>query len=218
LLALHTYLASKGTTIPTQNSILELLEGQIEHIKTLNKNVSRLLSCPNQLKLSCKAAAASQITSPRIKAPQNTESSLASTYITPVPMHPISISEQLHSLLSLNINPETQEIQLTPPRSSVSFPADQDLTLPSYSATLPPKLPWWKILLASPHRSFFIVQTLLFILGIGITISWALWKGDLGTATGCGGLVFAIGSTVNMVWEKCHSNPVTEVTFSLKES
>jgi hypothetical protein len=120
--------------------------------------------------------------------------------------------------LSLDINPETEEILLLPPSSSGSFPADQEPALPSYSMTLPPKLPWWKILSASPRRSFFIVQALLFILGIGVTIFWALWKGDLGTATGCGGLVFAIGSTANMVWDKCHSNPVTEATFLLKES
>ncbi|KAH7420070.1 hypothetical protein BKA64DRAFT_752632 [Cadophora sp. MPI-SDFR-AT-0126] len=213
LLKLRAYLASKGKTVSTRSSILEVLEEQIEHIKILNKNVSRLLSCPNQPNLSCGDVADSQM-----KTLQYTESSLPSTYIAPILIRPLSISKQLQSLLSLDINPETQEtLPLFHPSSS-SFLADQEPALPSYSMTLPRKLPWWKILLASPHRSFFIVQALLFILGIGVTTSWASWKGDLGTATGCGGLVFAVGSTANMVWDKCHSSRTIEPTFLLKES
>jgi hypothetical protein len=67
---------------------------------------------------------------------------------------------------------------------------------------LPARMSWWKIIRASEHRRFLLIQVALFGIGNGLTIAWAIWKHDLGTATGLGGFVFAIGSTINMIYDK----------------
>lgn len=190
-----------------------MIQVQIKHIRNTNKNTSRLCWCPNILELAETAPIQLQITHS-----EDFEPVFPLSYDTHLGADSINITQQLRSILSLDLFANNPKASFCTGFSIEPASEDSNVGFLIPDPPLPARLPWWKILLASPNKGFFITQFLLFILGIGIVIGWFLWKRDLGTATGCGGLVFAVGSTANMVWDKCYSKPIAESPLRLKGS
>lgn len=69
-----------------------------------------------------------------------------------------------------------------------------------------PRLSAWKILIASKHKRFFLLQALIFGVAVPPALFWSITKDDIGTGTGIGGFIFSVGSMINMIYIERHGS------------
>jgi hypothetical protein len=84
-------------------------------------------------------------------------------------------------------------------------PRHHKLILPNLPTGFSPRLSAWKILMASKHKRFFLLQALIFGVAVPPALFWSIMKDDIGTGTGIGGFIFSVGSMINMTYDKCYS-------------
>lgn len=84
-------------------------------------------------------------------------------------------------------------------------PRHHEIILSNPATGLSPRRSAWKILMASKHKRFFLLQALIFGMAVPPALFWSIVNHDIGTGTGIGGFIFSVGSMINMAYDKCYS-------------